>query len=355
MVRVIYFNQWFSSITDVINDIKKKHGNSIKIIASSKNKDHVYKTAVDKFIPEDWDDECSNDEALENYLEFVARVCRDYKVDLFFLKKNASYIMDNHIKFMGLTNGMTRLISENYDTLKLLSEKSLVYDKLSQSSLKNIVPNYYNFDNLGDAFKLLMEHNNKNDLCLKLNSGEGGTSFRAINDEALNKESLYNFRVNTIKTSEAIQLLFSVGDDIKDLLFMDLLDSPEISVDCYKSKQGFIAICRAKEEGRKQKIFYNKKIYDICNSIQQEFKIQYPFNVQFRLKHGGKITKSNDLRLLEINPRLSGGIYYETLAGFNLAEICMLDMLNRTDEYNIDDFIRFNKIYVTHVEKAIKL
>lgn len=48
MVHVIYFNQFFSSIRGVIQSLKDMFGNSIMIIASSRNPEHAYKDVVDK-------------------------------------------------------------------------------------------------------------------------------------------------------------------------------------------------------------------------------------------------------------------------------------------------------------------
>lgn len=352
MVKVVYFNQWFSSIANVIEDLKEKHGDKIKIIASSRNKDHAYKDSVDVFIVEDWKETSNKEESMTNYVNWVLNLCEKYKVDYFFVKKHAKYITQRKRDFSALD---CFLISEDYETLTKLDNKSDVYKMLENTELRKYIPEYNVYNNAADAASYIHKHRGKNDICLKFNSDEGGTSFRAINDDPITLNSLYGYRVNTISTSDAIQLTAHAGNSINKLIFMEMLDSPEISVDCYNSKKGFIAICREKEGGRREKIYYNQGIFDICQKIGEELNLLFPFNVQFRFKQGKSKDSINNLRLLEINPRMSGGLYYEVFNGLNIAEICLMDMMNMTENYSLDNYIDFEPKYVAHLEKAIHL
>ena len=209
---------------------------------------------------------------------------------------------------------------------------------------------------MGEAFSLIYQHRGKNDLCFKLDSGEGGQSYRAINDKTLTIDSLNSYRMNTLTSYEVIELLTNSFGQLSKLIFMEQLDGPEISVDCYNSKQGFIAICRSKDSGRVEKIYYDEKLAAVCKKIQEKLKLNFPFNVQFRYKHreNGKHTR-RDLRLLEINNRMSGGLYYEVSEGLNIADVCLKDCMNKSNDYNIEDFIKFKTKYVTHLELPINL
>jgi hypothetical protein len=352
MVKVVYFNQWFSSIAWVIDDLKKKNGNQIKIIASSRNKDHAYKNYVDEFIIEDWVETDSHEESMSNYVDWILDLCVKYNVDYFFVKKHATDIMKKKVDFA--LHGVM-LISECYDTLKVLSSKAEVYGRLRHEELRTLVPYYLHTEYTGELVQTLYDNKGTNSLCLKFDSDEGGASFRAINDNPVNIDSLKSFRVNQVTTDEAINIALST-EYPEQILVMEKLDSPEISVDCYNSKQGFIAICREKEENRRERIYYNKRISDICCKIGDILELKFPYNVQFRYK----ATKSGkhsfkDLRLLEVNPRMSGGLYYEVLNDLNIADICLKDMMNRDKEYDISKYSNFEDKYVTHLELPIKL
>lgn len=360
MKKVVYFNQWFSSITDVIADLKEKYGNQVEFVASSKNPNHVYKTVVDKFIVEDWEEVHGDKEkSMENYFNFVVNLCQTYKVDIFFAKKYADYLSTK--KFELALYGVFTVIEES-DTFKIFDKKSDVYDTLSQyDEIKHYIPEYrvLKTDKDIDDFKEFIINYKTGDIekswCLKKDSDEGGASFRAIKDKAFTFKSLMAYRVNMCNSDEVLNLLTNEKDNAKKLIFMELLESPEISVDCYNSRNGFVAICRAKGKDRVQRIFFNQEIYNICKKIQQVYNIRFAFNVQFRVVKNGDSNKAEDLRLLEINPRMSGGTYYSVLFGMNLAELMLLDILCQHDKYDINKFINFDDKFVTHVEKAIMI
>lgn len=353
MVKVVYFNQWFSSIAWVIEDLKKRNKNQIKIIASSRNKNHAYKNYVDEFIVEDWKETKDHKESMDNYVNWVLNLCKEYKVDYFFVKKHSVEITK---RIKDFAEYGTFLITERYETLKAMESKSAVYDKLKvDNELQKYIPMYINSKDGIKLIRLLYEHKYKNDLCLKFDSDEGGASFRAIDDTPVSISTLNSFRVNKLTTDEAISLIIS-ADKTERLIIMEKLDSPEISVDCYKSKQGFIAICREKEEDRIEHIYYNQEISDICRKIGDILGLKFPYNVQFRYEASS--SNENDkkqLKLLEVNPRMSGGLYYEVTNRFNIADICLKDYMNRDNEYNITNFINFKDKYVTHLELPIKL
>lgn len=356
MVKVVYFNQWFSSITDVIEDLKNKHKNEIKVIASSRNENHAYKDIVDEFIVEDWEEVKGNiEKTKENYIEWVLNTCEKYKVDLFFVKKHAEWVAEYAYDF-ALRN--TFLINENKEVFDLMLSKAGVYDKLSEvNSLKKFIPNYLKTSNKDEVMKLLDNLNHDNPWCFKLDSDEGGASFRRIDTDKITLNTLGWFRVNTVSLNEAKEMLeYTSDEDINKLIYMELLDSPEISVDCYRSKRGFIAICREKMSNtRIQKLYYNEEISKICDTIGKELGLRFPFNVQFRVKHKEDSTNIEKLRLLEINPRMSGGTYYSTMLGMNIADVCLCDMLNIPERYDIEKFIGFENRFVTHVEKAMEV
>lgn len=355
MIKVVYFNQWFSSITDVIKDLKDKHKNSIKIIASSKNKEHAYKDVVDEFIVEDWEEVKGDiEKTKDNYIEWIKNTCRKYKVDIFFVKKHADWIAERSLEIS--MSSSVFVINESLEIQRAMQCKSNVYDILKNSiSLDKYIPTYINTYNCNELLDLTKTLNKDNPWCFKLDCDEGGASFRKIDTSPITIDTLHSFRVNTVSSNEVKQMIKRcTTDELKRLIFMELLDSPEISVDCYNSKQGFIAICREKVVNtRTQRLYYNKEISTICEEIGKQLKLRFPYNVQFRVKHGEDSNKVENLRILEVNPRMSGGTYYSTLFDMNIANVCLCDMLNISSEYNIDKFIGFEDKYVSHVEKAI--
>lgn len=362
MKKVVYFNQWFSSITEVIADLKSKYGNKVEFIASSKNKNHAYKTVVDKFVLEDWEEVPGDEQAsMENYFNFILNLCKTYNVDIFFVKKYADYLATRRFD-LAMNNIFTVLEPE--EKLVRFNSKVEVYNTLKEvDGVKEYIPEYFkicdtNCESVEEALEFFKKYKSgkvEKRWCLKRDKDEGGASFRAINNNPFTYKSLDYFRVNECKTSEVIDLIKREPENAKKLIFMETLDSPEISVDCYNSKRGFVAICRSKGKDRAQKLYFNKELYDVCYKIWETYKFQFPFNVQFRVERGRSVDEENSLRLLEINPRMSGGTYYSTLFNMNIAELVLCDIMNMPEEYNINNFINFESKMVTNVEHAVKI
>lgn len=365
MIHVVYFNQFFSSIRPVIADLKLKLGNSIKVIASSRNPMHVYKDVVDEFIVEDWE------KTGENYISWLDRLIGDYHIDLMFCKSHLDEIANAYTKLnhkYGVKICMDDIAIKSY-----LHSKCNTYTQLSiNPELVNFIPwhllvttnkvvimdgelnkyiKYYS-QFVSDIFsrEFRREHNIPNKLCMKFDTGEGGTSFRNIDDSPITASSLNKIRFNTITSSEAESILEDIADSPQDLLIMEYLDGPEISVDCYNSHSGFIAVAREKNSGtRVQKIYCNPDLTNICYKIANTLELDNIFNVQFRVKAGYSKNDINNLRILEINPRLSGGAYQELLAGINLVEAQVKDYLGIKGSYKT----KVSETNVTYVEQAI--
>lgn len=346
MLKVVYFNHWFSSIRNVLEDIKIKHNNMIKIIVSSTNSNHTCKDIADKFIIESI--------GYDSYVDWVYNLCIENKVDIFFVKKHAKDIMKESEKFK--LAGI-KLICEEYDVLNSLDRKSSMYSLISDTyPFKYAIPYYRLFGKCIDAIKWLRSVKGTNNAyCFKLDSDEGGQSFREIIDDTITISSLSSTWVNKLTTEQIIRMIEDIEDiedtDVNKLIFMEKLYEPELSIDCYDSKNGFIAICREKQMGRVQRIFYDETYYNICHLLKNKLKLQFPFNVQFRASTYDKDNK----KIIDINPRLSGGVYQEVILGYNIAEICLLDALGLDDQYNIDKFKNFENKLVTHVEQAVLL
>jgi len=353
---VIYFNQWVSSISLVLEDIKSTFGDDITIIASSRNKNHVYKNYVDKFIVEDWEEiPDSYTKSMNNYVDFVLQLCKDNNVSIFFVKKHAVEIAEAKDRFERIG---VKLIQEVIETVNTIENKSLTYDLIKNNceEYKWLIPDYINTSNIKDLLGFIDSKSKKGaDICIKFNADEGGASFRHIVDKRPTMDSLYKYRVNEITTSEVYELLMKDIHSVEKIIVMDMLDSPEISVDCYNSRNGFVAVCREKVEGRVERIFYNNEIAKICKKIGEQFNLKFIYNVQFRVVKDGDSNTVADLRLLEINARMSGGIYLMIPKKMNMANILLYDVMDKTDKYSVDTFKNFEDFYVTHMEMPVLL
>ena len=103
-------------------------------------------------------------------------------------------------------------------------------------------------------------------------------------------------------------------------------------LDCLASHgQLKVAIARRKEKatGAGQLIVDSAGILDACRALASRYSLNAIFNVQFKENAAG------ELRLLEVNARMSGGTAMACLAGPNLPYLAMQDALGELEDGDI--------------------
>jgi carbamoylphosphate synthase large subunit len=117
----------------------------------------------------------------------------------------------------------------------------------------------------------------------------------------------------------------------RTMLLMEYLDGREYSVDCVGDQGRLVtAVVRRKSSGpgAGQRIDQRADILEATAQLCSVHGLNGIFNVQFR-ESGGKP------RLLEINPRMSGGIGMACLAGPNLPYIALCGFADGFDSVAI--------------------
>jgi biotin carboxylase len=103
---------------------------------------------------------------------------------------------------------------------------------------------------------------------------------------------------------------FAAGDKFRPLILMPYLPGPERSIDCLAHK-GRLVCCavrrKASAEGY-QKLEDNPELTAAVRRLTAHFQLDSLYNVQFRDGEGKSF-------LLEINTRMSGGLYGSCLSG----------------------------------------
>ncbi|HEX8478952.1 MAG TPA: ATP-grasp domain-containing protein, partial [Telluria sp.] len=112
---------------------------------------------------------------------------------------------------------------------------------------------------------------------------------------------------------------------------MEYLDGHEYSVDCVGDNGRLVAAVARKKPrtaGRGQLIDMRDDILAATTTLAADFGLNGCFNVQYR--EGG-----DALRLLEINPRMSGGIGMACVAGPNLPYIALCGFADGYDTVHV--------------------
>ncbi|MEX2104714.1 MAG: ATP-grasp domain-containing protein, partial [Bacilli bacterium] len=147
-------------------------------------------------------------------------------------------------------------------------------------------------------------------VCFKPVHGEGGAGFRVINEAVNSLDSLYGPINHRISLEQTITIL-SGQETFPDLMVLEFLDGNEYSIDClaYEGKL-LAAVPRVKLGGRIQLLEDNEEMLNIAHHVAERYRLPYVFNIQLKSRDGVP-------KLLEINPRMSGGLHMASFTGVN--------------------------------------
>jgi predicted ATP-grasp superfamily ATP-dependent carboligase len=152
-----------------------------------------------------------------------------------------------------------------------------------------------------------------------------GLGFRILDTHADSITQLLNGVEYRIPLQELRQGM-NTTPEFNTLLVMEYLGGPEWSVDCAgRHGELLCAVQRKKSQlaGHGQSIDNNAEIHDMATRLTAQYRLNGLFNIQF--KEG-----VNGPRLLEINPRPSGGFGMACLSGANLAHIALQSIRGET-------------------------
>lgn len=244
------------------------------------------------------------------YVEWALAFCRERAVDIFVPGKRARLIAEQREVFAA--QGTRVLAAATPDTLRLLHNKAAFYAALDPAIAQ--VAEFVSVTTPGEfetAYAALRTRHPR--VCIKPSTSVYGLGFRIIDETRSGMELLLSGADLHIGL-EDLRYALERTPEFRPVLVMEYLDGQEYSVDCIgDGTQLRCAVARKKPlaAGHPQVIEQNPEVLAACEALARTYQLQGNFNVQFR-------EGQNGLRLLEINPRMSGGIGMACLAGPNL-------------------------------------
>jgi carbamoylphosphate synthase large subunit len=249
------------------------------------------------------------------YTEWCLQFCRAQRVDIFIPGKESTYLAGQHARFEA--QGTRVLSAAAPAALELIHDKAHFYAQVNLPVAP--VADFRVFENVAEFDQAYAElraiHPN---LCVKPSRSVFGLGFSILDEERSSAALLIAGAQYHIGLDDMRRGLAELGA-FRTMLLMEYLDGHEYSVDCVGDKGRLVAaVARKKpmQAGRGQLIDMRRDILDACASLASKFGLNGCFNVQFREGAGA-------LRLLEINPRMSGGIGMACVAGPNLPYIAL--------------------------------
>lgn len=333
----IWFNHWFTTAYHLINLIKTGDPGMHTVIGSSKNSDAIYRQACDEWYLEA--DKIGPDE----YVAFCVAFCKEHSVDVFAPRRFLVDVVKHAGEFSKI--GVKLLADTSFQTVKMLDDKMSTYAFFKQH-FPQFVPEVRAVCSVEEflaAYEELKESSTR--VCYKLAVDEGARSFRVI-DEGIETADALLVSPGTKITLAAAQKVLAQYDFSVPLLLMPYLSGTEISVDCLATDQGSLTIPRYKIDHRFSEVTFDRGLMDTCSKIVDSLQIKMPLNIQFKMECG-------EPYLLEINPRMSGGLQLSCMAsGINIPNLAVNQL------FGISKHWRYPDVYtrkVAHLESPICL
>ena len=299
MVR-IWFNHWFSTAYRFIEGLKEKDENYV--IVSNERDTSAQQAVADEFYVEPV---FSNG---ADYLDWCLTFCKEHNVDVFFPRRGAALMASNIEKFEEL--GVKVIVERDRNIHKLFDSK---YESCLYVGENNLcaVPKMFLVNTREEFLRacaaIIEQYGNKHCICIKRDTDEGGITFKRVYGA---KDKLYYNEV-LIKDAEKI-----IAESEAPYVVMPYLEEPEISIDCLRTPEGFIAVPRIKETSRVTRICFDAELLEIAHKINDNLKIEYPYNIQLRQLNGKYM-------FMEINLRLSGGSFKDRAVGCNFPQLAL--------------------------------
>jgi len=332
----IWFNKWFNTAYHFIDLIKNNNeGVQFEVFGTHTNMNSAV-LSICNYV------EAEPSVYGEDYIDYCISFCKKHKIDIFI----PCYQMLNisqHIKEFNNV-GTLVLASDNSSLLQTINNKPKFYELCKQNGTMEL-PQYFvvnTADEFMNAYRELLSKGLR--VCVKPAISEGGFGFRIINDDCDDFKDFFGELNNEISSNEVYRIL-SLKESFEGLMVLEYLDGYEYSIDClaYEGKL-LAAVPRKKIDGRVRLLENVPELIDIARKMSETYKLPYISNVQ--VKYADGIPK-----LLEINPRMSGGLHISCLSGINFPYLAIKLLQGE----KVDVLTPNDNIMVTQIEKEILL
>ncbi|CAM4396799.1 ATP-grasp domain-containing protein [Paenibacillus tarimensis] len=311
----IYFNRWFSVMYHYIRAIRENpEGELFEFFGTHPDLNHM------SLLETDYKEAEPSITGLP-YVEYCADFCRRHRIDVFIPRLHMEDIV-RHIHLFDEI-GTRVMVCRDRELLEAMMDKRTFYESVRSRNLVEI-PDYEVVQTAGqfkEAYERLAAagHN----VCFKPTRSEGGMGFRIINNTTDRLAELYGYVTLSTTFEDAYRTLAS-QTRFGDLMVMEHLEGPEYSIDCVADQEGelLVSVPRHKAQGRMYRLEDNPELQSLSKRIAKELRIPYAYNIQIRYNKGVP-------KLLEINPRMSGGLFISCLSGVNMPYLAVNAVLGK--------------------------
>ena len=246
----------------------------------------------------------------DEYLAWCIKFCQEQKVGLFIPARRASFLSCHAHLFEEVGTRIAAVCPDEFH--QTIDNKGLCYDYCRDHGLP--IPDYRiatSLEQFDEAYALLKARHSR--VCFKPSVSVFGLGFKVLTEKGREIDRLLNGDVYKIGLNIA-RLIFGEQPSFRELMVMQYLEGNERSVDCLAEQGKLLRHVIRKKSGNPggaQILEENTEISALAEKLTTLFRLNGLYNIQFRESGGIPY-------LLEINPRMSGGVHYTNLSGLNL-------------------------------------
>jgi biotin carboxylase len=328
----IYFNRCFTQTAKVIEILQNNPNQEKFHIFISHSTPNNYLEAVADYY------EIEPKLEGKEYVDYILNFCRTHHIDIFIPRKHVTELVKYQEEFKKL--GVKTMFIGSKKVYDLLNDKIATYKDLEGTGIIKIPKTYSitSYEEFKEAYEKIRQTGDM--VCMKPISGIGGDGFKKIVEDMTEVDELYTTTSLTISKERVDRVLQSV-ESIRPFMVSAYLEDEEYSIDCLgKDGELLVAIPRRKIDRYRNNIEYREELIEIARKLTERYQLSYLYNIQVKYHKGEPF-------LIEINTRMSGGIYKSCFAGVNLPYLAVQAL--RGEKVQIPDTIRYNfQMYMTN-------
>jgi len=298
---VVWLNKYLGNTWNILARLRQeRRPGEFVLLHSHPNANNVGRDHADSF-----EDEPAGLSDAE-YVEFCLDFARRHRVALFWPGWKRSAMAAARKRFEAL--GTRLLVAGDAATLATVGDKGRLYRTLAGEDFR--LPEYAIVNDLAGfdaAWKDMRPRHRR--LCYKPAVSVFGIGFHVVVDRPV-PQRLFIPMPARISLDDARRQLAAKGR-FGDLMLMQYMPGPERSVDCLALDGQLVTCVVRRKQKRRQIIEDLPALVDVVARLIRRLRLNGIVNVQFREVAG-------EPHLLEINPRMSGGLVIACAAGVNL-------------------------------------
>lgn len=335
----VWFNHWFSQAYRLIEQLKSVENGRFEVIGTNDKETCVYKTVCDAFYVEPIIKE------EQGYIDWCIEFCKAEEIAVFIPRRNRTIIAKHIARFEDI--GVKVLVHNDAWLMEILENKADTAKLFESFDICKVpyIEVAHDLESFKQGYRKVKGYvGDMGKVCVKYSVGEGGLSFRVIDDSIDGIESLNTWGNNKISYAKLKALIKGAGQ-IDELMIMPYMQGVELSLDSLMTTEGFIGVIRAKTGGRLKEISIDKDILAISERFAEVTGITCPYNLQLRWYRG-------EWHLLEVNTRMAGGTYMSESLGVNFPYLAVKELIGEKVEM---PKVTAKRVKVSQIETMIKL